>query len=52
MYPLHLINTALLSTDEQSLVAGVVLSVLFGLYYRKLQRQINRQELLDRFLNS
>jgi hypothetical protein len=51
MYPLRFINTAILSSDEQSLLAGLLVSCLFGLYYRKLQRQIDREDLLDGFLN-
>lgn len=52
MYLLHFFNTAYFSADEQSLCLGLLVSALFYLQYRKLQYQMDREEMLDRFLKS
>lgn len=49
-YLLQFFDTAILSGEGQSLIAGLVVSWLFYLNYRKLQYEIDRQEMLDRFL--
>jgi hypothetical protein len=52
MYPLYLFNPSVISSDGQSLLCGLIVSLLFLFQYRRLQAQIDRQEMLDRFLES
>ncbi|MDB5252437.1 MAG: hypothetical protein JWP27_1606 [Flaviaesturariibacter sp.] len=52
MHPLYFFHPSLLSADERSLLCGIAVSLLFYVNYRRLQAQIDRQEMLDSFLES
>ena len=46
------INIDVFSSNELSLAAGLVITALFYLRYRKFETEMKKNEMIDRFLNS
>ena len=50
MHLLHFLNLPYVSADGQSLFIGLFITLLFYLNYRKLEQEMEKQEMLDAFL--